>query len=1115
MSGAAAAGAYSNAGKRKPLDSRIPSLISNSLLTGHRSFFLMVGDRAKSHAQIVNLHFLLSQSVAGLANPTDAQKKNPRPNVLWCYKKDLGFTSNRKKREGKVKKEVKRGERDVGEMDPFELFVSVTDVRYTYYKDTHKILGQTFNMLILQDFEAITPNLLARTIETVEGGGIVVCLLQGMKSLRDLYGMTMDVHSRYRSSVAADIAPVARFNERFLLSLGSNPSCLVVDDELNVLPISAGKDIVPIDPDLGVGVAKSSGKGKRRELEGEAELRALKESLKDTKGIGEVVAEARTLDQAKAILTFTDAITSKSLSQTVSLTAARGRGKSAALGLSIALAVLHSYSNIFVTSPSPENLKTLFEFIFKGFDKLGWEEHLDYDIVQSTNPEWKGAVVRVNIFRQHRQTIQYIQPQDYHVLGQAELVVIDEAAAIPLPLVRSLLGPYLVFMASTINGYEGTGRSLSLKLLQQLREMSRPSSALGINNNGNNDEGQAKSSTSGSSSTLNVVRSLKEIKLTTPIRYAPGDSIEKWLNSLLCLDATIAVPSKKTLQGCPHPSNCELFYVNRDTLFSYHPASEVFLQRMMSLYVASHYKNSPNDLQLMSDAPGHHLFVLLPPLKEGDNTLPDPLVVVQVALEGNISKQSVLDNLSRGKMAGGDLIPWTISQQYQDDDFASLSGARIVRVAVHPDYAKMGYGSRAITALNEFYSGELLNLNEVAAEMEVETFEDVAKTEKNASLSTDKISIRDASKMPPLLQRLSERAPENLDYLGVSYGVTPLLFKFWKRAGFVPLYMRQTTNDLTGEHSCVMIRGLNKNMEETGRWLGDFAVDFRKRFISLLSFKFREFGSIAALTMLEAANSGDSTGKTRALVSEDIRDLFSPFDLKRLDSYANNMLDYHVILDLLPTLAALYFSKRFPVDVKLSGVQSSILLALGLQRKSVEDIESELQLPVAQTLALFVKTIRKLTKSIQEILKLDAGRSLPTEAQVSASNLLTAVGTTSNARASGTATKETNRDVIVKELEDEGNEVLKQLRDEQRQVLDSLDLKQYAVGGSKDEWAAAEAQVASKMNGGKAGAASVVSVKNPSSTKGSKRKAGGEEDAAAAKGGKKDKKGGGSKRRKN
>jgi tRNA(Met) C34 N-acetyltransferase TmcA len=49
-------------------------------------------------------------------------------------------------------------------------------------------------------------------------------------------------------------------------------------------------------------------------------------------------------------------------------------------------------------------------------------------------------------------TTQYIQPQDAVKLAQAELVVIDEAAAIPLPLVKALLGPYLVFMASTING---------------------------------------------------------------------------------------------------------------------------------------------------------------------------------------------------------------------------------------------------------------------------------------------------------------------------------------------------------------------------------------------------------------------------------------------------------------------------------------------------------------------------------------------------------------------------------------------------------------------------------------------------------------------------------------
>ena len=168
-----------------------------------------------------------------------------------------------------------------------------------------------------------------------------------------------------------------------------------------------------------------------------------------------------------------------------------------------------------MTSPTPENLRTLFEFVFKGFDAIGYKEHLDYELVQSTNPEFNSAIVRVNIFHSHRQTIQvqqhththththslalararararthaythatyashslplhalashpthtpvlrpayvlcacqYIHPADSAKLGQAELVVIDEAAAIPLAHVRKLLGPYLVFLASTVNG---------------------------------------------------------------------------------------------------------------------------------------------------------------------------------------------------------------------------------------------------------------------------------------------------------------------------------------------------------------------------------------------------------------------------------------------------------------------------------------------------------------------------------------------------------------------------------------------------------------------------------------------------------------------------------------
>ena len=52
-------------------------------------------------------------------------------------------------------------------------------------------MGNTYGMCVLQDFEAITPNLLARTIETVEGGGLVVLMLKTMTSLKQLYTMTM------------------------------------------------------------------------------------------------------------------------------------------------------------------------------------------------------------------------------------------------------------------------------------------------------------------------------------------------------------------------------------------------------------------------------------------------------------------------------------------------------------------------------------------------------------------------------------------------------------------------------------------------------------------------------------------------------------------------------------------------------------------------------------------------------------------------------------------------------------------------------------------------------------------------------------------------------------
>ena len=181
-------------------------------------------------------------------------------------------------------------------------------------------------------------------------------------------------------------------------------------------------------------------------------------------------------------------------------------------------------------------------------------------------------------------------------------------------------------------------------------------------------------------------RKLKEVQLDEPIRYGANDPIEKWLADLLCLDATKDVEG--LAHGLPHPHECDLFYVNRDTLFSYHPSTERFLSKIMNIFVSSHYKNTPNDLQLLSDAPAHGIFVLTGRLTEAQKQsgeLPDILCAIQVCFEGQIHRQSINEHLKRGLRPSGDLIPWTVSEQFQDESFASLSGARVVRIATHPN----------------------------------------------------------------------------------------------------------------------------------------------------------------------------------------------------------------------------------------------------------------------------------------------------------------------------------------------------------------------------------------------------------------------------------------------
>ena len=189
-------------------------------------------------------------------------------------------------------------------------------------------------------------------------------------------------------------------------------------------------------------------------------------------------------------------------------------------------------------------------------------------------------------------------------------------------------------------------------------------------------------------------------------------------------------------------------------------------------------------------------------------------------------------------------------------------------------------------------------------------------------------------------------------------------------------------------------------------------------------------------------------GVVSELGSSEMSILLTPFDLKRLESYANNMLDYHVVMDLLPTVAGLYFQKRLGEEVRLSAVQSSILLGVGLQRKSIEEVEVsffsrcfpspgvgyiltwvtqvELQVPVSQALALFVKVIRKISKRLLDIQKEVIGASIPE-------------GPSAKEGEIGTDWKPVEISVE-EELNEAGNEVTKVLRERQRAMIDSLDL---------------------------------------------------------------------------
>jgi N-acetyltransferase 10 len=157
--------------------------------------------------------------------------------------------------------------------------------------------------------------------------------------------------------------------------------------------------------------------------------------------------------------------------------------------------------------------------------------------------------------------------------------------------------------------------------------------------------------------------------------------------------------------------------------------------------------------------------------------------------------------------------------------------------------------------------------------------------------------------------------------------------------------------------------------------------------------------------------------------------------------YAQNLVDYHLVIDLVPEMARLYFVNKLGADLSLSLVQAAILAGIGLQRKSIEELEKELQLPPNQLLAMFNKIVKKVIALLEEV-------------SVTQMNRVLFANSSANNGGVDAATLEKMRP-LTQSLEEELNEAslkVKAQEMEQKRQLINVDLKQYEIKGSEKEW---------------------------------------------------------------
>ncbi|MCW8885128.1 MAG: GNAT family N-acetyltransferase [Motiliproteus sp.] len=455
-------------------------------------------------------------------------------------------------------------------------------------------LGTETSLLLFNLFNGLDPDALASLSGSLVAGGVLVLLTPDLKKwpkYADPEYQRMTVHPFSSESIEGN----------FLAHMTT--------------AIEEGVGVVRFDQQLGL-------------IEGQ-DVQATENNSKCEFGLGECL----THDQFLAVEAIIKVMTGHRRRPLV-MTADRGRGKSSALGIAAAQAIKDADKplNILLTAPRFDAVETLFEraeALLPGADR---EKH---------QLRYQGSKL-------------FFMPVDEILLNcpQASLLLVDEAAAIPIPLLQRLLKQYSrIAFATTVHGYEGTGRGFQLRFSQILDQ---------------------------------TCKRWHQLKMKQPIRWSNNDPLERWIFDALLLDAEIAADDQ--LSDC-EIDHCVFESISKNQLLSHKDQ----LRQIFALLVQAHYQTSPGDLRDLLDGLNMRLWVL----RKGETIVGVTLLAEEGGFDAELS-EAVWSGERRPR---GHLLPQTLCAQSGWLEAASLRYWRVVRIAVHPRLQGRGYGSLMLRQL--------------------------------------------------------------------------------------------------------------------------------------------------------------------------------------------------------------------------------------------------------------------------------------------------------------------------------------------------------------------------------------------------------------------------------